>query len=155
MLMVEVTLVNPKNGKAVKIGKTVCRDEAVFTTNCARFYGSFKSATRTSAGTTIVSEPDGNGAIVLTDLIVATDKVNNATVTVQFNDGTHQIVLLTAHVTDAPCNLAIPFTGHFQGWQAARLEVVTVGNVKTTVSCGYYKISQETALPYDTWNAKR
>lgn len=130
--------------------------KAISITSCGELNGHFKSVYRGSAGTTTITEGDGEeDAIVLTDLIMTTDKVNAATATVRFTDGTNTVNLMAAQVTDAPCNITIPFRGHWQGWRAARLELVTVGVVKCTVSCGYYKIPKDKALSYNDWDSRR
>ena len=117
--------------------------------------GSFKAATRASAGTTIIAEPKGSDAICLTDLILTTDKVNAATVTVHITDGTNTIVLIAAVVTDSPCNIAIPFQGNWTGWQGARFELITVGTVKATCALGYHRIAVDVAMPFGEWDAQR
>lgn len=117
--------------------------------------GSFKSIARSTAGTSTLTEPTGEGSIVLTDLIITTDKVNGASVTVQFTDDTNTIVIVAAQVTDAPCNIATTFIGHWQGWRSARMDMVTVGNVKATVACGYFKVSKSKSLEFSDWDARR
>ena len=117
--------------------------------------GHFKAVTRSSAGTSTIVEPTGNNGIVLTDLIITSDKVQSATLTVSFTDGTNTITIAGADVTDAPCNIAIPFAGLWEGWQGAQIDLVTVGNVTTTVAIGYYHITADYAKPYAEWNALR
>ena len=95
------------------------------------------------------------GAITLTDLIVSTDKANASSVTVRFTDGSNTINVAVFDSVNAPVALAIPFVGHWQGWQGARLEVVTTGNVNATVALGYYKIPKSGADNYSAWDAKR
>ena len=153
--MIKAPLTELKSGKAILTLDGYAELPVLITATFAELEGVFKAITRTSAGTTTLAAPTGNGGIVLTDLILTSDKVNAATVTVQWTDGVHTIAIVVAHVTDAPCNIAIPFSGHWQGWQGARLDVVTVGAVKTTVSCGYFKISENITLPYAEWDAKR
>jgi len=121
----------------------------------AETQGVFKSTNRTTTGTSIITAPDSGGAIVLTDLLISTDKVNNATVVVRFTDGTNTIEIFSANVTDAPVNLSIPFAGNWKGWKNARLELVTVNTVDVTVAVGYYKIGNEFADGYTEWDAKR
>lgn len=123
------------------------------TTTIAESHGAFKAATRTSAGTTIVTSPSNGGSIVLTDLLISADKVNGALVTVQFTDGVETIVIFNADVTDAPFNTAIAFKGQWRGWKNARLELVTTGVVNSTASVGYYKI--KAGLDFSEWDALR
>ena len=98
---------------------------ALVMTTVAGTHGLFKSVTRTTAGTSIVTAPTPSGAIVLTDLIVTTDKTNATSVTVQFTNGIDTIVIMTGDSTNAPVNVAISFTGRIAGWKDARLEVIT------------------------------
>jgi hypothetical protein len=153
--MVKTRLVRGKDGKELHSYSGYDGDPVLVTTTHGANSGSFKSASRTGAGTSIVVAPDGLDGIVLTDLILTTDKVNGATATVQITDGVNTIVLISANVTDAPCNIALSFAGKWEGWQGARVEFVTVGNVKATLAIGYFKIMEDSALPFASWDAKR
>lgn len=153
--MIKSVLTNSKDKKSLHTLDGWEDSPVLVTTNYQSMQGSFKSVSRTTAGTTILTQPIGEGTIILTDLIVTTDKVNGASVTIQFTDGTNTVVIMLAQVTDAPCNIAIPFTGHWQGWRSARLEVVTVGTVKATVACGYFKLPKSKALEFSDWDARR
>ena len=158
--MIKMGLVDFLTKKSLAVSNCAENEKCLVTSTVAKAIGHFFAVTRTSAGTTAICTPTGSGGIVLTDLIITSDKVNAATVTVQFTDGVNTVVIATAHVTDAPCNIAIPIAGRWEGWQGARIDVVTVGVVtvgvvKTTVSCGYYKISENVAVPYAEWNARR
>lgn len=117
--------------------------------------GVFKSTARTSAGTSIITSPNGDRSIVLTDMIVSTDKVNLATIVVRFTDDTNTVNIYSGIATDAPINFAIAFAGKWQGWQGARLEMETTGALKATVVVGYYNVGEDFSLPYDEWNAVR
>ena len=153
--MLKTVLTHNASKRALATIEGYTDEECLLVETYAGINGNFKAVTRTGAGTSTLASVEGNDAIVLTDLIVTTDKVNGATVTVQFTDGTNTIAILVAHATDAPCNIAIPFGGHWQGWQGARIDVVTVAAVKTTVSCGYFRIPEDKALAYDAWDARR
>ena len=120
--------------------------------------GFFKTVTRAaSAGTSTIVEPiSSDTSILLTDLIITTDKVNATSATVRFTDGTDTVVIMTADATNAPITTAISFAGTWQGWAGARLELVTVGAITATACCGYMKIDKKyTVQSYDTWNALR
>jgi hypothetical protein len=119
----------------------------------ALVHASFKSVTRTTAGTTIVTAPNLGGAIIISDIVVTSDKTNATNVTVRFTDGTNTINLLVGDSTNNSINLAIAFAGKVQGWKNARLEVVTTGNVTATVTCVYYKTKK--SLDFQDWNARR
>lgn len=153
--MLPVVLVDITTKQALATEEAWADRKCLLVEKYAAIFGSFKAITRTSEGTSVLASVDGDDAIVLTDLIITTDKVQGATVTVQWTDGVNTVVIITAHATDAPCNLAIPFGGHWQGWQGARLDVVTVNAVKTTVSCGYFKIKADKALAYGAWDEIR
>ena len=116
-------------------------------------HGTFTSATRTTAGTTVIAAPKDNGSLFLTDMVLGTDKVNGATVTVRYSDGTDSIIIFSADVTDAPAHLALGFAGRWQGWKNARVELVTTGTVTATVSLGYVKVPR--GLDYRLWDSRR
>ena len=153
--MIKARLVNSSSGMDYGTIQGYDGNPVMEVSTYGAFYGSFKSATRTGAGTTIIAQPDGDDAIVLTDLMLTTDKVNGATATVSWYDGTNTVTMISADVTDAPCNVAIAFSGHWQGWRSAYVQLVTTGNVSCTCALGYFKIDQDAALAYDEWNAKR
>lgn len=119
-----------------------------------RLHGVFKSATRTTAGTTIIVAPDTGGSIVLTDLIISTDKTNGTTTTIQFTDGSQTITLFSGDSTNNSINLAISFGGRWEGWMDSRLELVTAGgNVTATASVGYFKLSE--GKQFSVWDKLR
>lgn len=153
--MISSVLVNPANNNILSIGKNVHGDDTLLVETYNRLNGTFKAATRSSAGTTIIVEPDDEASIQLTDLILTTDKVALADVTVRFTDGTNTIDIITADVADAPVNLAIAFAGRWAGWKDARVEMVTVAAVTATVAIGYIKVPQSLTIAYDTWDALR
>lgn len=116
-------------------------------------HGVFKSATRTTAGTTTITSPDPGGTVVLTDLIISTDKTNATSVVVRFTDDTETINVVVGDSVNAPVNLAIAFGGHWQGWKDARVEMVTTGTVSATVALGYMKIPS--GIPFSEWDTLR
>lgn len=123
------------------------------TTDESKVHGVFKSATRTSAGTTIITTPRLGGSIILTDLILTTDKTTNSLTTVRFTDGSNTINVIVADSANAPINLALSFGGLWRGWQDARLELVTVQTVSATVALGYVKIDE--GLKFADWDGLR
>ena len=153
--MLKTVLTNSKDKKALHTDDGWQYSPVLVTTTHAATSGNFKAVSRAAAGTTIVTSPNAGGSIVLTDMIITTDKVNLATATVQFTDGTNTIVIIDATVTDAPCNIATSFVGRWHGWRDARIELVTVGNVKATVACGYFKVDALHTQDYSEWNAER
>lgn len=90
---------------------------------------------------------------MLTDLIVTGDKVNNGSIEVRFTDDTTTDTVIKPVVTDAPVAIAIAFSGRFQGWKDARIDVVITQNVKGSVVLGYIKAPK--GLPYNEWDELR
>ena len=121
----------------------------------AQVEGKFKAKTLTAPGTVIVTEPDEGGCIVLTDLILTSDKTEGAEITVQYTDGSDTIPIMVADMSDAPVNLAISLSGKWDGWRDARLELVIIGGINptATLAAGYYKLSDSKL--FDEWDALR
>jgi hypothetical protein len=153
--MIKAVLTSSKNKKSLHTRMGYDDEPVLVTTTHADYAGTFKSASRTVAGTTTIVTVNGLDAIVLTDIIISSEKTGGGLVTVQFTDGVNTVIIVAANVNDAPCNLAIPFMGNWCGWQGAYLDLVTVGNEDVTVSVGYFKVRADKALPYASWNALR
>ena len=153
--MLKTTLIRNKDKQEISLEEGYGDKPCVVTTTFRRVNGVFRAASRSTAGTTKIVEPNGNNAIVLTDIIISADRVNAATVTVQFNDGTRAVEIFSAVTTDAPVAIAIPFQGNWAGWQSADLELVTVNAVTANVSVGYFEIDEDRALSYSEWDARR
>jgi len=116
-------------------------------------HGVFRSASRTSAGTTAIVTPPPGGRIALTDLIITTDKTANSDVTVRFTDGTDTVDVMVADSANNTVNLAIAFAGNWEGWVDARLEMVTTQSVTATVAVGYMILA--TGLAFAEWDGLR
>jgi hypothetical protein len=128
----------------------------LITEDHARVATRFKAAGTTSAATTIVVQPKSGAAIVITDLIVAQDKVSSGSIIVQFTDGSNTIILLEAKTADAPVALHVPFSGRALGWKDARIEMISAGtNPKSNVSVVYYHVVGEGVLVFDDWDKLR
>ena len=153
--MIKTLLISGRDGKELHSYDGHDGYPVLVTTTHAANDGTFAAATRTTAGTTAVIAARGNKGIFLTDLILTTDKVNGASATVRITDGTNTVTLISADVTDAPCNIALSFAGKWATWQACRIDFVTVGVVNATLALGYFRIPSAKALPYAEWNAKR
>lgn len=154
--MIRASIIADASGKSIHTADPLVNPQdgpVLITETQASTHGTFKTANRTSAGTTAVATPLPGGSIILTDLIVTTDKVNGATLTLQFTDGTNAVIISRSILTDAPANFAIGFTGLWRGWKDGRLDMVTTGNVDATVTCGYYKSIE--SIDYATWDAQR
>lgn len=150
--MLKTVLVDPATGKSLHI-ETVDGEFLLITSNLAKLHGTFKSSSRSTAGTTIITSPLGDGAIVLTDLIISTDRVVNSTVVVHYTDGVETIDIYAGDSSDAPINFAIPFAGNFTGWKDARIELVTTSTVSATAVIGYYRV--DTGDQFSVWDARR
>ena len=152
--MIKSSLVESASGEELYIYSCAGKQTLITQTH-AQVAGVFKSKTLTAAGTVIVSEPDTGGCIVLTDLILTSDKTQSAVITVQFTDGTETISIVEADITDAPINIATSFAGYWRGWRNARLELVITGGINptATLAVGYFKI--KTSLQYSDWDSKR
>jgi hypothetical protein len=127
------------------------------TTNYGKQYGTFSASTISGANTTTIVEAKGNQGIVLTDIIAAFEK-NAATgnVTLQFSDGVNTVIIAGFELSAQPQSLVMPFQGHWAGWQACDIQVVSdaAGNTGT-VSVGYYRTPTNSTLAYDEWDARR
>lgn len=121
--------------------------------NPKEIWTEFSAAARSSAGTTVIATAPAKGSLILTDLIIGTDKVNNATIAVRFNDGTRSVNLFSGVATDAPINFSVTFGGRVRGWADANLELVTAGALEANVTAVYYKSTG--ALEYDVWDYNR
>lgn len=119
-------------------------------------FGTFKSQKFTTTGTTKIAEPEGDGSIELTDLIVSFEKKTSAEVTIQFNDSTRTELLWFGDMQDAPISFGVGFAGNWQGWQSAWVEVVIAGAaLDGSVGIGYIKRFKKDSLTYAKWDARR
>lgn len=116
-------------------------------------HGTFKSATRTTTGTTMITDPSPGGSIILTDLLISGEKQAGSSTEVRFTDGSNTITIFLASAVDAPPNFAHTFAGRFQGWRDARIDMVTVGSGDATITVGYMKIAS--SLIFEEWDGLR
>ena len=151
--MIKVILLDTTTGKALNTIKDTFDIPTIAVTDNYLQNVCFKSSTRTSAGTTIIASPKEDGAILITDMIISTDRVANSQLTVFFDDGTYNISIYDGYANDAPLNLALGFHGGWIGWKDASLEMTTVAAIKATVAVGYMKIPK--GREYEEWNALR
>jgi hypothetical protein len=160
--MLRVNLIDPRDGAAVKVekpydsGRTLNIDaRTLLTIDPHKAYGTFKSANITSATTTVITTPPSNGSLILTDLVVSADKVNNTTLTLQFNDGSNTALIASPDTVNDAVNFAWSPSGRIQGWRDSRIEVITggAGVPDVTVTCGYVRLSE--GLNYAEWDALR
>jgi hypothetical protein len=151
--MLKTTLVHPKDGFAAEIAHTP-HGHVLMTTTPDKEHSYFKSATRTTDGTTIIVQPRSGEAISLTDLLISAAKVAG-NLTIRFTDGTETVNLFIVPLTDAPVSFGVPFAGKWMGWRDARLEMVTSINGNAIVAVGYLKVPSEHTLSYAEWDAQR
>ena len=153
--MINAKLISGRHGKELHSYDGYDGEPVLVTTTHGAQHGSFVAATRSTAGTTAVIVAQGDDAIVLTDLILTTDKVNATTATVKITDGVNTVDVIAADLTDAPCNIAISFAGHWQSWRACRVDLVTTGVVTATLALGYFRIPWDVAMGFGEWDALR
>ncbi len=129
----------------------------LITEDHSRVATKFKSVSHTTNATTTITTPKPGGAIVMTDMIVSGEKINGGTITVQFNDGTNQVVITKSHVTDGPVNMASSLQGLCLGWKDAFIELITdTANQDATVSIWYYFVRDAVrVLEFADWDTER
>ena len=151
--MLKAILIDTATGKALDTIEDIFGNPTLGVTDHYVNKTRFNSQYRTSAGTTAITAPKTDGAIMLTDLIISTDRVANSRLTVFFDDGTRTISLYDGVANDAPINLSIGFTGGWTGWKDAALKMTTVAALKANVAIGYLKIPE--GLEFTEWDALR
>lgn len=124
----------------------------VFTAEPQR-HGVFKAVTSTAQTTTPIVTPADQGAIVITDLLITTNKKTAGVLTLRFTDDSNTINIAVFPV-DLAVNQPMSFLGLVRGWQDARLEMVTTGaTFDATVTAVYMKVPA--GLPFAEWDALR
>lgn len=151
--MLKAILIDTATGKALETIEDIFGHPTLAVTDHYHVDTRFKSTTRTAAGTSTITTPTPDGAILLTDLIISTDKVALSRLTVFFDDGTRTIPIYDGYANDAPINLATGLHGGWTGWKDAAFKMTTVAALKATVAVGYIKIPK--GLEYAAWDALR
>ena len=113
----------------------------------------FKTATRTTTGTTIIVQPRPGQAIWISDILVSGEKQAGSNITIQFTDGTNTEIIAIVDQVDAAPNLSMNLNSYFRGWIDARVEIITGGAGDGTVTIGYVHAAD--ALEFDQWDAER
>jgi len=152
-MTLKAILVDAASGKALDILKDVFGHPTLGVTDHYADKTRFKSETRVGAGTSTIAEPTTGGAILLTDMIISTDKVALSQLTVFFDDEVRTVPIYDGYGNDAPINLAIGLKGSWTGWKDAALKMTTVAAIKATVAVGYIKIPE--GVEYEEWDALR
>jgi len=152
--MIKSRLTDIETGKSLRVLNMPSGKKTLGVGTEAMSDGVFKVIGRTTAGTSVVCSPTGDGSIVVTDLI-ATGEKKAGTLILEFSDNTNKEVMANFALTDAPLSFGISFNGRWQGWQGAWLEMITSIAAIVTVSVGYYKAGKEQSLKYNDWNLRR
>ena len=150
--MAKVTLTD--DGKSLAtVGGILTPSPILLTTDEARHYGTFKSVTRTTAGTTNIVTPISGGSVWLTDLIISGEKQAGSDVEIRFTDGSNTVTIFLASQVDAPPNFAISFAGGWHGWKDARIDMITSGTGDATVALGYMKLDGSQTITFEEFEA--
>lgn len=112
-------------------------------------------SSETVVKTTLIA-PKPDESIEITDLLIVTDKTQNAVVTLAFEDGTNTETLIVGNTTNAPLQLAHAVGGRFQAWRNAILKYTVAGGSSTgTIIIGYVRHSSAQSEDYSVWNSRR
>jgi len=152
-MTLKAILIDTATGKALEIIKDIFGHPNLAVTDHYAGSTRFKSVTRTAAGTETIAEPEKDGAILLTDMIISTNRVAVSRLTVFFDDGVRTIPIFDGYAEDAPINVAANFHGGWTGWKDAAVKMTTVAAIKATVAVGYIKIPA--GLEYTEWDELR
>ena len=151
--MIKVVLLDTATGKALNTIEDIFERPTLAITSIYDNKTRFKSQYRISPGTTEITKPKIDGATMLTDIMITTDRAPNTRITVFFDDGTRTITIIDGVPIDAPINLAMPFRGGWTGWKNASLKMTTSGNLKANVAVGYIKMPK--GIEYEEWDKMR
>ena len=86
-MTLKAVLIDPATGVAIEVIDDIFGHPNLAVTDHYPSSTRFRSSTRTGAGTTTIAEPAIDGAIMLTDMIISTDRVALSRLTVFFDDG--------------------------------------------------------------------
>lgn len=151
--MLKAILIDTATGKALEVLNDIFGDPSLGIIDHYQTNTRFKSNTRVAIGTSTIASPTIDGAIMLTDIIISTDKVALSQLIVFFDDGTRTIPIYHTYPVDAPTNVAISLHGAWTGWANASLKMTTVAALTATVAVGYIKVPR--GLEYTQWDALR
>jgi len=157
--MIETKLVD-QHGQALEVEnfwdtrhKNGVSERVLLVTDPTMVHGTFKSATRATAGTTNITTPTANGSLLITDIVISGEKANSATTEVRFTDGSNNVTIFLTQQVDFAANLGVAFQGRVQGWRDARIDMITTGTQDVTVLVCYSKVPE--GLPFLEWDALR
>ena len=152
--MIKQALADLASGIALKVLRGLDGTPTLAVESYQRIHGAFAAITSSGVATTLVAAPDGSGALILTDLLVSTEKRAGSTVVIQFTDGANTVTIIDLDTATDPVVFAHAFQGRWSGWQGARLEMVTdVALQRATCAIGYVKVPETSAPTYAEWLA--
>lgn len=158
--MLRVVLIDPKTKRSLHVEEPYNGFEAVeesalipVVINPLQVHGTFRSATRVEAGTTVITIPSPGGSIILTDLLISGEKQAGSTTEIRFSDGTNNETIFKAYAVTVPPAVNHSFVGRIQGWKDACLEMITVGTADSTIMIGSMKVSS--SLEFAEWDGLR
>ncbi len=159
--MIEVALIFGQDGGKLDVAQPYksferlpADERMLVTSDPYRVHGQFQTATVTTQTTTTLITPEGNGSILITDIVIGSKKAANSVLILQFDDGTNQAVLISPDTINQPVNFSWSPAGRIQGWRSARLDIVTSGgNPDATITVGYVKLTE--GLIFAEWDALR
>jgi len=158
--VIKIAQIDPKTGRAIHIEDfwslrhaNIGDQSVLVAASPQSVHGTFKSATRATAGTTTITTPTANGSLLITDILISGEKANAATTEVRFTDGTNTVTLFLTQQVDFAANLGVAFQGRVQGWRDARIDMITAGTQDVTVLVCYTKVPE--GLPFAEWDALR
>jgi len=158
--MLKIALLNSATRQALHTAKAFLQftkatgdEDVLITTDFIRAHGTFKSATRTTGGTTVIASPDPERSIAITDILISAAKTTNSSAAINFTDGTNTIEIFKVSPIEQPIEMSIGISGRLQGWRDARIELVTVSTTETVVTIGYVKLPE--GLDFSAWDQLR
>ena len=154
--MIKTNLIESGSGRSLHTFLDPSNHPTLVVSDYALLHGTFTAVTLTGAATQTIVEARSKEGIVLTDLIIASEKSTGGKISIQFTDGVNTINILQMTAVNQQVNMAIPFRGNWAGWQGCDIKVVTTGvNIDGSVSVGYFRTPEETTLTFADWDARR
>jgi len=148
-------LISPDDGRDYHYHIGPQGEPILITQSHGSLAGTFATKTFTAANTYNLIAQKGDKGIVLTDMIVTTEKRTSGSVTLNMTDGVNTEVIYSGVCNDAPINLAIAFAGHWAGWRGTYLDIVVAAATVGSVSVGYYRSNRTYTLSRTQWVANK
>ena len=131
----------------------VTKEPVLMSMSPSQAHSHFKTATLTTANTSIVIQPKPGLSIWISDIIISGEKQAGSDITVQFNDGTNAEIIVIINQVDSSPNLSVNLNSYFRGWKDARVEMITSGAGDATVTVGY--IHSVDSPTFSEWDSDR